>query len=68
MLAPMDHRLVKQLVFGKLDIPVSLYSRAHYLPEIFMRIMRTNLRIFYLSQETKEFLEENMGRKFLACK
>ncbi|OZC05242.1 zinc finger, ZZ type [Onchocerca flexuosa] len=62
MLAPMDHRLIKQLVFGKLDVPMSLYSRTHYLPDIFMRIMRTNLRIFYLSQETKEFLEENMGR------
>ncbi|KAL3982143.1 Zinc finger ZZ type family protein [Acanthocheilonema viteae] len=60
MLAPTDHRLVKQLVFGKLDIPISLYSRVHYLPEIFMRIIRTNLCVFYLSQETKEFLEENM--------
>lgn len=54
---------MKQLVFGMLDVPLSLYSRPHYLPEIFMRILRTNLRAFYLSQGT-EFLEENMGRKF----
>ncbi|VDK81638.1 unnamed protein product [Litomosoides sigmodontis] len=65
MLTPMDHRLIKQLVFGRLDVPVSLYSKAHYLPEIFMRILHSNLRVFYLSQETKEFLEENTGRKFL---
>uniref|UniRef100_A0A915PYI7 RING-type E3 ubiquitin transferase n=1 Tax=Setaria digitata TaxID=48799 RepID=A0A915PYI7_9BILA len=64
MLGLDDHRLMKQLVFGKLDAPTSLYSRPHYLPEIFMRILRTNLRMFYLSQETKEFLEGNMGREF----
>ncbi|VIO86678.1 Uncharacterized protein BM_BM7523 [Brugia malayi] len=64
-LAPMDHRLIKQLIFGRLDIPISVFNRAHYLPEIFMRIMRTNLRILYLSREREEFLEENMGRKFL---
>lgn len=68
MLAPMDHRLIKQLVFGRLDVPLSLYNKAHYLPEIFMRIMHTNLRVFYLSQETEEFLEENTGRKFLVYK
>ncbi|KAM3726305.1 Uncharacterized protein ACO02O_03074 [Dirofilaria immitis] len=44
MLASIDRRLMKQLVFGKLDVPMSLYSKIHYLPEIFMRIMRTNLR------------------------
>lgn len=67
MLTVMDQRLIKQLVFGKIDIVASVFSSVHYLPEIFMRIIRTNLRTFYLSQETKEFLEGNMGSEFLVC-
>ncbi|VDN04462.1 unnamed protein product [Thelazia callipaeda] len=49
--APLEHlrglldcRLIKQLIFGMLDSPLSLFNRTHYLPGFFTRIMRTNLR------------------------
>ncbi|KHN70813.1 hypothetical protein Tcan_17368 [Toxocara canis] len=56
---PCDWRFPRQLVLGALDAPISIFLRSHYLPGMFERALRTNLRELLLMKHPKRADETN---------
>lgn len=46
-LSPSDYRFAKQLILGYMDVPnsLSMFPKSAFIPEMFKRVLRTNLRI-----------------------
>ncbi|VDN34004.1 unnamed protein product [Gongylonema pulchrum] len=57
-LGPNARRFVKQLLFGKLDVPASRLDSSYYQPKMYTRIVLSNLRKLCLEKKKAVNAEE----------
>uniref|UniRef100_A0A915ADI7 RING-type E3 ubiquitin transferase n=2 Tax=Parascaris univalens TaxID=6257 RepID=A0A915ADI7_PARUN len=59
---PFAWRFPRQLVLGALDAPISMFLHSQYLPDMFERVLRTNLReLLQAKRSSTEQSTENTG-------
>uniref|UniRef100_A0A9J2P5J6 ZZ-type domain-containing protein n=1 Tax=Ascaris lumbricoides TaxID=6252 RepID=A0A9J2P5J6_ASCLU len=59
---PLAWRFPRQLVLGALDAPISMFLHSQYLPDMFERVLRTNLReLLQAKRSSTDQPTENTG-------